>query len=282
MFKKVSFMVCLFLFTMSATMAAGPVPAAAPVPPRIHAKTAVLMVADTHQVLFDKKKDAIMYPASTTKIMTLLTALQHGNLDGVVTVSPKAAAVGESSLGVNAGDRLTLRNLLTGMILVSGNDAAEAVAEYVGGGSSANFIAMMNAEAQRLGADRTHFSNPHGLPDPNHYTTAYDMALITAKAYQYPEFRRIVATKEYDVQFLNRPPLHVENIDRMLRIYPGANGVKTGFTNAAGDCLVAGAKRDGVQLIAVLYNDDYRWEDAKALLDYGFAKLNEGKVLWHS
>ena len=239
-------------------------------PPQVEAEAAVIMVAKTRQVLFGQNQDAIMYPASTTKIMTLITAIEQGKLDSVATVSGRAAVCDGSSLELRAGDKLTLRELATGMMLVSGNDAAEAIAEHVGG-SIPNFVEMMNANAERIGTVNTHFSNPHGLPDPyNHYTTASDLALITAHALQNPEFARIVAMPRYTVHFLNRPDFQVASTNRLLSTFSGANGVKTGFTNAAGDCLVASATRGGVQLIAVILNDDNRWTDAKKMLEYGF------------
>lgn len=246
---------------------------AAPPPPQVGAEAAVVMVANTKQVLFEKNPYGIMYPASTTKIMTLITALENGDPNSIVTVSPSAAACDGSSLELHAGDKLSLNNAMYGMMLVSGNDAAEAIAENVAG-SIPLFVNKMNANAARIGAKSTHFSNPHGLPDPyNHYTTAYDLALITAYAMQNNDFAKIVSTREYDVNFLNGKKTHVYNTDKLLKTYPGANGVKTGYTNAAGDCLVAGAKRGNVQLIAVILNDDYRWDDAAKLLDYGFQQL---------
>ena len=264
-----AFMVSFFLLSVS-------VAHSAPTAPSIEAEAACLIVADTQKILYDKKKDAIMYPASTTKIMTLLTALHHGKPDDVVTIGPDAAGVEGSSLELRTGNRLTLKELLTGMMLVSGNDAAEAVAQHLGGGSTNQFVFWMNQEAERIGADRTHFTNPHGLPDPiNHYTTAYDMARITAQGYKNPEFVRIVSSASADVHFLNRSAFHVSNTNKLLRQYKGANGVKTGYTEEAGECLVAGAQRNGVQLIAVIFNSDYRWKDAQKLLDYGFQMLAE-------
>lgn len=246
--------------------------AAAP-PPKVEAEAAILMVGGTNQVLFKKNPYGIMYPASTTKIMTLITALEKGDPDSIVTVSAKAAACEESSLELNAGDKLTLRNLETGMMLVSGNDAAEAIAEHIAGSIPA-FVDMMNANAERIGAKNTHFSNPHGLPDPyNHYTTAYDLGLIASYAMQNPDFVKIVSSREYTVKYINRGDKLVTNTNKLLKTYPGINGIKTGYTDAAGDCLVAGAKRNGVQLIAVVLNDDYRWADAAKLLDYGFQQL---------
>ncbi|CUH94822.1 putative secreted protein [Propionispora sp. 2/2-37] len=246
-------------------------------PPAVSAEAAILMIAGDHTVLFDKQANAIMYPASTTKITTLITALEKGDLNSVVTVSPQAAQCEGSSLELRAGDKLTLKEALYGMMLVSGNDAAEAVAQSVGGSIPA-FVAMMNDKAAEIGATRTHYTNPHGLPDPiNHYTTAYDLALITSYAMKNPIFADIVSRRVYDVHFINRETVYVTTTNKFLSRYPGANGVKTGFTNDAGDCLVAAAKRGNVELIAVLLNDDYRWDDAVKLLDYGFEQLNVSK-----
>lgn len=242
--------------------------------PQIKAEAAVIMRASDKQVLYAKNLDNVMYPASTTKIMTLITALEQGDLDSVIIVSPRAVGCEGSSLDLRAGDRLTLREALYGLMLVSGNDAAEAIAENVAGSVPA-FVQMMNERAEKIGTIRTHFSNPHGLPDPvNHFTTAYDLALMTVYGLRNPVFANIVSTREYDVHFLSRSGItHVRNTNKLLDTYAGANGVKTGFTNAAGECLVAAAKRNDVQLIAVVLNSEQRWEDATKLLNYGFQQL---------
>lgn len=267
--RKIFLLFLLGLSLLSSTALA----AVAAQPPDILAEAAVVMVADDNRVLYDKQAHAIMYPASTTKMTTLITALEQGKPDSIVTVSRRAAQCEGSSLDLTAGDRLTLQEALFGMMLVSGNDAAEAVAETVGG-SVAGFVNLMNAEAAKIGATRTHYTNPHGLPDPiNHYTTAYDLGLIAAYGLKNPVFAKIVSTQAYDVHFLNKPTLHVTNTNKLLGKYPGANGVKTGVTNDAGDCLVAAAKRGNVELIAVVLNDDERWTDAAKLLDYGFQQL---------
>lgn len=242
--------------------------------PQVNAEAAVVMRASDKRVVYAKNSDSIMYPASTTKIMTLITALEQGDPDRVIVVSPKAAGCEGSSLDLRAGDRLTLREALYGLMLVSGNDAAEAVAENVAGSVPA-FVKMMNDKAEKIGTISTHFSNPHGLPDPvNHFTTAYDLALMTIYGMQNPVFASIVSTRDYDVHFLSRGGItHTRNTNKLLSTYAGANGVKTGFTNAAGECLVAAAKRNDVQLIAVVLNSEQRWEDATRLLNYGFQQL---------
>ena len=250
--------------------------AAAP-PPAVGAEAAVVMVAGTKQVLYEKNAQAIMYPASTTKITTLITALEKGDLSSVVTVSPSAAAVEGSCLDLRAGDRIVLPNALYGMMLVSGNDAAEAIAAHIAGSVPA-FVDMMNRKAEAIGATRTHYTNPHGLPDQvNHFTTAYDLALITDYALKNRLFAQIVSTREYKVDFLNRSSTYVTNTNTLLKTYPGATGVKTGYTNDAGECLVAAARRGGVQLIAVVLNSETRWDDAAHLLDYGFQQLAVSK-----
>ena len=246
--------------------------AAAAQPPQIQAEAACLIVSGSQKMLYGKEPDKIMYPASTTKIMTLLIALQKGNLQDIVTVGEQAASCEGSSLELAAGDRIKLRDLLFGLMLVSGNDAAEAIAEHVGG-SLDGFVALMNAEASRLGAHKTHFSNPHGLPDDaNHFTTARDLAIITENALKRTEFLEYVTTASFEVTLQGTGERRsIANTNKLLKEYPGANGVKTGYTNDAGPCLVASARQGGVQLIAVVLNSEERWQDASRLLDYGFS-----------
>ena len=242
--------------------------------PQINSEAAYLINADNNQVLYEKNKDKIMYPASTTKIMTALVALKHGDLNSIVTVNANAVGIEGSSLDLKMGDQLTLQDLLRGMMAVSGNDAAQAVAEHVGGGSPQVFIKWMNDEATTLGANNTHFSNPHGLPDPYNYTTAHDLGIITAYAYHQPGFIDYVSHKYQTIHFINRgTDEKEENINELLGEYPGSNGVKTGFTRDAGECLVAAAQRNGVQLIAVVLHSENRWQDAIKLLDYGFQQI---------
>ena len=165
------------------------------------------------------------------------------------------------------------------MMVVSGNDAAVAVAQTLGG-SVAGYAEKMNQEAVKMGATHTNFVNPNGLTAAHHHTTAIDMAKMAAYGMKnFPEFRYIVGLKSYDVKYLDgREPKHVTTTNHFLTSgYPGANGVKTGFTNAAGDCLVASATRNGHTLVLVLFNDDNRWTDAPTILDYGFRRLQTGK-----
>ena len=273
----------LNLFAGSAVVAAPAVPTAATktvavnaAAPVIGSETAILMVAGTKQILYEKDSHKIMYPASTTKMMTLITAIKRAKLDETVVVAPAAVGIEGSSLELRMLDRLSLRELLFGLMLASGNDAAHAVAEHVGRGSYKQFIAWMNEDAEKIGALRTHFSNPHGLPDPvNHFTTAYDLAMIADAGFKIDGFEQFVAKPYHTVLFQNRSKgISLVNTNTLLMTYPGANGVTTGVTRAAGRCLVASARRNGVLLIAVVLNGgDSRFKDSAALLDYGFRRL---------
>ena len=249
--------------------------------PQVTAHSAILMEAKTGAVIYQRDADARRYPASTTKIMTLLTALEDGHCtmnDGVV-VSPAAADTEGSSMWLEAGERLRLEDLLYGLMLVSGNDASVAIAEHVAGSVPA-FAARMTDKAKSIGASHTHFTNACGLPDTDHYTTARDLARITAYAYRNESFKRIVSTKERRAPMM-KPPFYreLENENMLLWIYPGANGVKTGYTEAAGRCVVTAAERDGVQLISVVLDAPYMWEDSIAMLDYGFRQTEAREVV---
>ncbi|MBE3585632.1 D-alanyl-D-alanine carboxypeptidase family protein [Desulfofundulus thermocisternus] len=238
--------------------------------PRITAEAAVLMEASTGQVLFAKNAHQARPPASTTKILTALLAIEGGRLNEVVTVSSRAAAVGESSMHLFPGQRLTLKQLLYGALLRSGNDACVAIAEHIAG-SERNFVFLMNQKARELGACQSHFCNPHGLPAQGHVSSAYDLALLARYALRNPTFRALVSTRYYG--FVNPPwgEYHLHNTNRLLWSYQGADGVKTGTTSEAGMCLVASASRGGRQLISVVLHSDDRYGDTMALLDYGFS-----------
>lgn len=236
--------------------------------PYVTADAAVLMDAATGQVLWAKNARRPRPPASTTKIMTALLALEGGRLEQVVTVSPHAAAVGESSMHLSAGEKLTLEQLLYGALLRSGNDACVAIAEHIAG-SEGNFVHLMNLKARELGAENTHFVNPNGLPAAGHLSSAYDLALLTRCALQNPVFNRIVATRVKNLG----GRYYFNNTNRLLWSYQGADGVKTGTTSAAGMCLVASATRDGRRLISVVLHSDDRYADTMNLLDYGFARF---------
>ncbi len=243
--------------------------------PHVTARSAVVMDALTGEVLYQRCMDERRYPASTTKIMSLITALESDkvSLDDAVKISAAAADMEGSTMWLEYGERYRLEDLLYGMMLVSGNDAAAAVAEHVAG-SVQKFARRMTEKAQEIGAKNTRFTNSCGLHDPRHYTTAHDLALITAYGYKNSVFRKIVSTKERRVPLV-KPPFsrELENENMLLWIYPGANGVKTGYTDASGRCVVTAAERDGVQLIAVVLDGIYMWNDSIAMLDYGFRHI---------
>lgn len=236
------------------------------------ARSAVVIDAASKQVIYARNKDDRRFPASTTKIMTLILALEHSNMDDIVTVSSNAAGTEGSTLWLEAGEKIRMGDLLYGMMMHSGNDATVAVAEHIAG-SVDKFAAMMTAKAHEIGAVNTNFANANGLPRDDHYTTAYDLALITAYGYTVPGFEDIVSTKEIDFDWVKDPSHHLRNENQMLWLYRGSNGVKTGYTDAAGRCLVSGAKKDGMQLVAVVLDSVYMWNDSIKLLDYGFAHV---------
>lgn len=244
----------------------------------LSAASALLMDADTGAILFARDHMEQRSPASTTKIMTALVILEEGRLSDKAVISSRAAAVGGTGLGLRRGQRIMLRDLLWAILLKSANDAALAAAEHVGG-SEERFVAQMNAKAAALGMQGTHFANPHGLDEADHYSTAYDLAILTRQALRNPTFARIVQTREASLTVLTgrngklakRKIVRTHN--QLLGQFAGADGVKTGYTSQAGRCLVASATRGDHQLIAVLLNDSRRWVDAAALLEYGFAAL---------
>ena len=236
---------------------------------KLTARSAIVMDAVTGTVLYERDIDARRYPASTTKMMTLIVALEHGKLDDIVTVSKNAEGVEGSTLWLVQGDKIPLGELLAGMMMHSGNDATVAVAEHIAGSVPA-FVQMMNEKAGEIGAYNTHFANPNGLPDDNHYTTAFDLAKIAAYGYSIPHFEEIVSRQEATYEWVKDPSKQLRNENQMLWLYRGGNGVKTGYTEAAGRCLVSAARRDGMQLVAVVLDSYYMWNDSIALLDYGF------------
>lgn len=270
---------CLWLlFAAGVFGARGTEPAAAVevTEPAISARGAILIDAKDGSVLYEKNAHEKMYPASTTKIMTALVVLQildeiDAGPDSHLVVPAEAAGVEGSSLYLEAGERLTVRELMYGLMLQSGNDAACALAVCCGG-SMESFVARMNEEAAALGCNSTHFTNPHGLADEEHYTTAADLARISMEAMKNEDFRRIVAAREWQSEESGRSFV---NKNKTLSQYEGATGVKIGYTMASGRTLVASAAREGRELIAVVLDDHDWFADAYALLDYGFSRLGE-------
>ncbi|AEG58887.1 D-alanyl-D-alanine carboxypeptidase family protein [Desulforamulus ruminis] len=242
----------------------------------LSAASAVVMDADTGQVLYAKNCHQPKPIASTTKIMTALVAIECASLKSIATISPHAAGTEGSSIYLKAGEKLVLEELLFGALLHSGNDACVAIAEHVAGREEV-FVNFMNYKAYRLGAKNTHFCNTNGLPNDQHFSSAFDLALITCNALKNPVFNRMVATKTHSItgpegkRFLS-------NTNKMLWSYQGANGVKTGTTDAAGKCLVSSATRDGRRLIAVVLHSEDRWGESIRLLNYGFERFQNRTV----
>ena len=240
-------------------------------PTGISAAGAVLLEAESGEIVFAQNANTRLPMASTTKIMTALIALEALPLDTPIRITAAAVGVEGSSIYHCEGEILTLEQLLYALLLESANDAATAIAIAVAGSVEA-FAARMNQRAASLGLTDTHFVNPHGLDGEEHYTTAYELALITREALQNPLFRTICATERKVI------PLHGEegtrlllNHNKLLSSYEGCIGVKTGYTKRTGRCLVSAAERDGVTLIAVTLNAPDDWRDHTAMLDYGFA-----------
>jgi D-alanyl-D-alanine carboxypeptidase len=226
----------------------------------------------TGQVLFSLKPDVRRPIASLTKIMTALLALERLDPSREVTVRPDAApgnVIGLSELGLRVGERIDVRDLLSGLMLASANDAAVALADAVAG-SEQSFIPEMNRRAARLGLSNTRFFSPNGLDDRG-YSTPRDLFQLTREAYEQPVFDRVTRTKFADISGPGRAPRRLQNRNVLLWLYPGAFGVKTGYTRASGYCVVAGAERDGLRLIAVVLGEPSdAFSDSAALLDYGF------------
>lgn len=239
--------------------------------PDIKGTAAILIDARTGRILYSKNEHRRMSPASLTKIMTALLVLEAGNLDQKTRISEHAAEIGESSIWLETGEILSRRELLYALMLNSANDAAVALAESVSS-SERLFVEMMNKKARQLGLRDTHFSNPHGLEDPAHYTSAYDLAFLSRKAMVNPLFQKIVSTHAMTIPWKGHPwNRYLLNKNRLLYRYPGAIGVKTGYTKKAGNCLVGAAQRGSLKLIAVVLNSPRVYDDAAELLDYGFS-----------
>jgi serine-type D-Ala-D-Ala carboxypeptidase (penicillin-binding protein 5/6) len=252
--------------------------------PVVNAQAAILMDATTGEVLFEQNASQKLAMASTTKIMTAILALEKGNLDAQVTVSPTVLdrrSVYGTRIYLEPGEQLTLRNLLYALLLNSANDAAVAIAEHIAG-SVDNFVKMMNDKAKEIGAANTNFMNPHGLTENGHYSCARDLALFARYGLQNPVFAQIVKTKEAEIPRAKAGlPTKLDNINHMLWLYEGIDGVKTGYTAEAGNCVVESATRNGRQLIVVILKSTATkamYKDAENLFDYGFASF-ENKLI---
>lgn len=229
------------------------------------AASAILMDVDSGRVLYQQNADAKMLIASTTKILTALVAIREGNLSDVVKVSREAAYTEGSSMYLAEGEELTLETLLYGLMLCSGNDAAVAIAEHVGG-SVEGFVAQMNRTAKELGMEHSSFANPNGLDDEKHYSTARDMAVLACAAVENATLVRIASTRSITIGGRT-----MSNHNKLLALMDGCIGLKTGYTRAAGRTLVSCAERNGQRLVAVTLQDGNDWADHQSLLEYGFA-----------
>lgn len=244
-------------------------PGAAAEAPPIRAGAAVLIDFETGMVLYEQNMHRRLHPASTTKVMTAILALEYSFLDETTGVSRRAAGTPGSSMGIRAGETYTVAELLRGILLPSGNDAAVALAEHVSG-TEERFAELMNDKAAQLGLRNSHFLNSHGLTRQGHYASAYDLAMLTRYAYGLPNFRDVVCRRSDRVCGQDGRPLTLHNTNRLLWFHDFVDGVKTGTTSAAGPCLIASGSREGHRLIAVVLNSRNRWNDAAALLDWGF------------
>jgi serine-type D-Ala-D-Ala carboxypeptidase (penicillin-binding protein 5/6) len=230
--------------------------------PPFSARAALLVDLDADQTLYSLRPDDKLSPASTVKIMTALLTLQKGNLDDVVQVSARAAGTQGSRMGLTQGERLTVRDLIYGLLLPSGNDAAVALSEYIAGDEEA-FVELMNDTAATLGMRSTHFTSPHGLGDPGETISASDLVSVTKAALAYPLFAEVVATPESEVAGHK-----LVNTNQLLTTLAGADGVKTGTTDEAGECLVASVTRSGHRRLLVLLGSQDRYAEATALLNW--------------
>ena len=237
--------------------------------PKLNARIAVVYDRTSGEIIDGKNENKRTAMASTTKIMTAIVLIEKGDLNQTITVSAKAAGTGGSRLGLKRNDKIALKDLLYGLMLKSGNDAAVAIAENIGG-SVEGFADLMNSKAKELGLENTHFVTPHGLDNPEHYTTAFELAKLADYAMKNDTFAHVVNTKNYTVT-INGYPKNITNTNELLGYLDGVNGVKTGFTNNAGRCLVTSVKRNNFEIITVVLQADtkkIRTTDSINLIEY--------------
>lgn len=277
----------LWTLAASAWVYAAPSPVGITPPPPVTAKAAILIDAGSGKVLWEKNAQERLPMASVTKLMTLVLAfraIQHGkaSMRDLVPVSMEAYRTGGSQIWLEPGERLTLRQMLTAIAVGSANDAAVAVGEYLAG-STGQFVQLMNQEAARLGMRDTHFSNPHGLPALDHYSTAHDLALLAERAAKTPGLLQLTSMwQDKTIRNGKGGYLWLVNHNRLLRAYPGADGLKTGYTQAAGFCLVATALRGQTRMIAVVLGaptSKDRFDDAASLMSWGFSNFKSVAVV---
>ena len=245
----------------------------------VSARSAAVIEMKTGAVLFEKNADERLGMASTTKIMTAICAIENGNPDDIVNITEEMTNIEGSSIYLKAGEKFTLEELLYGLMLHSGNDAAVAIAIHVGG-DVPSFVHLMNETAKKIGLLDTSFQNPNGLYENTHYTTAKELALLTAYACQNELFSRIISTKSKTIgHFEGTQTRYLTNHNRMLKMFKGADGVKTGFTKQAGRCLVTSATREDMRLVCVTLNAPDDWRDHTNLLNDCFEKFTLKNLL---
>ena len=250
-----------------------------------HAGSAVLIESSTHKILYQKEKDTKRSPASMTKMMTLLLTMEaidnnKVSLNDEVRISKNASSMGGTQIFLEEGSKVKLETLIKGIAIGSANDAAVAVSEFIGG-TSENFVKMMNDKAASLGCKNTHFKNPHGLDEKDHYSTAYDMALIASQLVKYPYILKITSTYE-DYINISGENHWLVNTNKLVRFYSGIDGLKTGYTDDALYCLTATMERNDMRLISVVMkeeNKDYRNEDTISMMEYGFSMYGSKKII---
>lgn len=247
--------------------------------PNINSRSAIVFDRNSKEVIYGKDENTKKKMASTTKIMTCIVVLEKGELTDTVIVSKKAAGTGGSRVGLKTGDKATVQDLLYGLMLCSGNDAAVALAEHVGG-SVEGFAELMNAKAKELNLSNTNFVTPHGLDNENHYTTAYELAIMADYGLKNKTFRSIVGTKNITIN-INGKPRNLNNTNELLGSVSGVYGVKTGFTNGANRCLVSSCERDNLDIITVVLGADtkkFRTQDSLKLINYAMNNYKDVNV----
>ena len=272
--KKISFMLLFFCLT-SAFIPVVSYANADILEPTINARHAIVLDRNSKKAIYEKEINEKCKMASTTKIMTAILVIENSNLDDIVEISSNSSRTGGSRLGLSRKDKISIKNLLYGLMLKSGNDAAVALAEKVGGNIE-NFALMMNKKANELNLSNTHFVTPHGLDSNNHYTTAFDLAILTDYALKNEIFSKIVNTKTY-VIYINGKPRTISNTNELLGNFEGVYGVKTGFTNGANRCLVTSCKRGTLDFICIVLGCDTKKDrtiDTVKLLNYSFENFS--------
>lgn len=248
-------------------------------PENISSEAYAVLETGSNRLLYSKNKDEKLPMASTTKVMTAIIALEKGNLNDVIEIKKEYTGIEGTSIYLAEGEKLSLEDLLHGLMLVSGNDAAVAIAHHIGG-SIEGFAKIMNKKAKELGMNNTNFKNPNGLPDEEHYTTAYDFSLLASYAMKNENFVKIINDKKWSMSYKGKENGRtIYNKNKLLKNYEGANGVKTGFTKKAGKCFVFAAKRNNMQVVGVVLRSNNHYIDSTNLLNMAFNEFTLKKII---